>query len=112
MADNIIINKIADEIASLKLLEAAELVKKLEDMLGVSAAMPMMAAAPVAASAAPVAEEKTSFEVVLVSSGESKMNVIKEVRALTGLGIKEAKDLVDSASVRVQQWMARRGASR
>ena len=91
--------KIADDLSSLTVLEAAELAKMLEDKWGVSAA----AAAPVAvavqadAAAAPAAEEKTEFDVVLASFGEKKINVIKEVRALTSLGLKEAKELVESA---------------
>ena len=91
--------KIVDDLSSLTVLEAAELSKMLEDKWGVSAA----AAAPVAmavqaeAAAAPVAEEKTEFDVVLASFGEKKINVIKEVRALTSLGLKQAKELVESA---------------
>ncbi len=91
--------KIVDDLSSLTVLEAAELSKMLEDKWGVSAA----AAAPVAmavqaeAAAAPAAEEKTEFDVVLASFGEKKINVIKEVRALTSLGLKEAKELVESA---------------
>ncbi len=91
--------KIADDLSSLTVLEAAELAKMLEDKWGVSAA----AAAPVAvavqadAAAAPAVEEKTEFDVVLASFGEKKINVIKEVRALTSLGLKEAKELVEGA---------------
>ena len=91
--------KIVDDLSSLTVLEAAELSKMLEDKWGVSAA----AAAPVAmavqadTAAAPAAEEKTEFDVVLASFGEKKINVIKEVRALTSLGLKEAKELVESA---------------
>src|ERR1700755_1035420 len=97
MAD---INAIADQIQGLTLLEASQLVKMLEEKLGVSAA----AAAPVAAAgggaaaaAAPAVEEKTEFNVVLVAAGANKINVIKAVREVTSLGLKEAKDLVDGA---------------
>lgn len=95
MAD---IKKLVDDLSKLTILEAAELSKALEEAWGVSAAAPvaMMAAAP-------VAEEKDEFDVVLVSSGESKINVIKEVRAITGLGLKEAKDLVDGAPKTVKE---------
>ena len=96
MAD---INTIADQIQGLTLLEAAELVKVLEQRLGVSAAAATVAAAPVAAAgaAAPAAEEKTEFTVILTSAGANKINVIKAVREVTSLGLKEAKDLVDGA---------------
>ena len=88
--------KIADELSDLTVLEAAELSKMLEEKWGVSAAAPIAVAA-VAAGEAEAAEEQTEFNVVLVSYGEKKINVIKEVRAITGLGLKEAKDLVESA---------------
>lgn len=97
MAD---INAIADQIQGLTLLEAAQLVKLLEEKLGVSAAAAAVAAAPAAggaAAAAPAAEEKTEFNVVLVAVGANKINVIKAVREVTSLGLKEAKDLVDGA---------------
>ena len=85
-------------IEEMSVLELSDLVKTLEDKFGVSANMPMMAApAAGAAGAAPVAEEKTSFTVVLTSAGASKISVIKEVRTMTSLGLKEAKDLVDGA---------------
>ena len=83
-----------DYIKGLTLIQAADLVKELEEIFGVSAAAPVAAAAGVAA---PAAEAQTEFEVILKSGGESKLNVIKEVRALTGLGLKEAKDLVEGA---------------
>lgn len=83
-----------DYIKGLTLIQAADLVKELEEIFGVSAAAPAAAAAGVAA---PAAEAQTEFEVILKSGGESKLNVIKEVRALTGLGLKEAKDLVEGA---------------
>ncbi len=96
MAD---INAIAEQIQGLTLLEAAQLVKMLEEKLGVSAAAASVAAAPAggaAAAAAPV-EEKTEFNVILVAAGANKINVIKAVREVTSLGLKEAKDLVDGA---------------
>src|SRR5208283_4732152 len=96
MAD---INAIADQIQGLTLLEASSLVKLLEEKLGVSAAAAAVAAAPAGggAAAAPVVEEKTEFNVVLMAAGANKINVIKAVREVTSLGLKEAKDLVDGA---------------
>jgi large subunit ribosomal protein L7/L12 len=98
MAD---INAIAEQIQGLSLLEAAQLVKVLEEKLGVSAAAAAVAVAPAGggagAGAAPAAEEKTEFNVILVSPGSNKINVIKAVREVTSLGLKEAKDLVDGA---------------
>ncbi|ATP12205.1 50S ribosomal protein L7/L12 [Bartonella henselae] len=88
--------KIVEDLSNLTVLEAAELSKLLEEKWGVSAAAPVAVAA-VAGAAAPVAEEKTEFDVILVEGGAQKINVIKEVRALTGLGLKEAKDLVEGA---------------
>ena len=89
--------KIVEDLSALSVLEAAELSKMLEEKWGVSAAAPVaVAAAPGAAAAAP-AEEKTEFTVVLASAGDKKIEVIKEVRAITGLGLKEAKDLVEGA---------------
>ena len=96
MAD---INGIADQIQGLTLLEAAQIVKLLEEKLGVSAAAATVAAAPAGggAAAAPAAEEKTEFNVILTAAGANKINVIKAVREVTNLGLKEAKDLVDGA---------------
>ncbi len=96
MAD---INGIAEQIQGLTLLEAAQLVKLLEEKLGVSAAAATVAAAPAAGggAAAPAAEEKTEFNVILMAAGANKINVIKAVREVTNLGLKEAKDLVDGA---------------
>ena len=94
MAD---LNKIVDELSTLTVMEAAELSKLLEEKWGVSAAAPVAVAAAGAAPAAEAAEEKDSFDVVLAASGDQKINVIKEVRAITGLGLKEAKDLVEGA---------------
>lgn len=90
-------NNVVDFLSNMPVIELAEMIKTLEEKWGVSAAAPVatMAAAPAGAAAA--AEEKTEFTVVLVDSGANKINVIKEVRALTGLGLKEAKDLVDGA---------------
>ena len=93
MAD---LQKIVDDLSSLTVLEAAELAKLLEEKWGVSAAAAVAVAGPAAAAAAP-AEEKTEFTVMLMAAGEKKIEVIKEVRAITGLGLKEAKDLVEGA---------------
>ena len=100
MAD---LSKIVDELSKLTVLEAADLAKMLEEKWGVSAAAAVaVAAGPAAAAAAPV-EEKTEFTVVLAAAGEKKIEVIKEVRALTGLGLKEAKDLVEGAPKAVKE---------
>ena len=99
MAD---LSRLVDELSSLTVLEAAELSKLLEEKWGVSAAAPVAVAA-VAAAAAPAAEEKTEFDVILADAGEKKINVIKEVRAITGLGLKEAKDLVEGAPKAVKE---------
>jgi large subunit ribosomal protein L7/L12 len=96
------IEKLVDDLSGLTVLEAAELAKLLEDKWGVSAAAPVAAmAAPAAATAAP-AVEKTEFTVVLTEAGDKKINVIKEIRAITGLGLKEAKDLVEAAPKEVK----------
>src|SRR5215468_10778857 len=100
MAD---LSKIVDELSSLTVLEAAELAKLLEEKWGVSAAAAVAVAAGPAAAAAAPAEEKTEFTVVLAAAGEKKIEVIKEVRALTGLGLKEAKDLVEGAPKPVKE---------
>jgi large subunit ribosomal protein L7/L12 len=101
MAD---INGIADQIQALTLLEAAQLVKLLEEKLGVSAAAASVAAAPAAGgAAAPAAEEKTEFNVILMAAGANKINVIKAVREVTNLGLKEAKDLVDGAPKAIKE---------
>jgi large subunit ribosomal protein L7/L12 len=99
MAD---LNTIIDSLSALTVMEAAELVKKLEEKWGVSAAAVAVAAGPAGAAAAP-AEEKTEFNVVLASAGANKINVIKEIRAITGLGLKEAKDLVEGAPKNVKE---------
>ena len=97
------IEKLVEDLSSLTVLEAADLAKLLEDKWGVSAAAPVAAAAaaPAGAAAAPAAE-KTEFTVVLTDAGDKKINVIKEVRAITGLGLKEAKDLVEAAPKEVK----------
>ena len=94
MAD---LTKIVDELSGLTVLEAAELSKMLEEKWGVSAAAPVAVAAGGAAAGAAAAEEKTAFDVILATAGAQKINVIKVVRELTGLGLKEAKDLVEGA---------------
>ena len=99
MAD---LQKIVDELSTLTVLEAADLAKMLEEKWGVSAAAAVAVAGPAAAAAAP-AEEKTEFTVMLVAAGEKKIEVIKEVRAITGLGLKEAKDLVEGAPKPVKE---------
>ncbi len=102
MAD---LNKIVDDLSALTVIEAAELSKLLEEKWGVSAAAPVAA---VAAAAPAAAEEvKDSFDVILASAGEQKINVIKEVRAITGLGLKEAKDLVDGAPKPVKEGIGK-----
>jgi large subunit ribosomal protein L7/L12 len=93
---------LVDELSKLTVIEAAELSKLLEEKWGVSAAAPVAVAAAPGAAAAPAAAEKTEFTVVLMSSGDKKINVIKEVRAITGLGLKEAKDLVEAAPKEVK----------
>jgi large subunit ribosomal protein L7/L12 len=110
MAD---INAIADQIQGLTLLEASQLVKLLEEKLGVSAAAAapvMMAGGGGAAAAAPAAEEKTEFSVVLTAAGANKINVIKVVREVTSLGLKEAKDLVDAAPKPVKEGVSKEEA--
>ena len=100
MAD---LQKYVDDLSTLTILEAAELVKLLEEKWGVSAATAVAVAAGPAAGAAPAAEEKTEFSVILAAAGEKKIEVIKEVRAITGLGLKEAKDLVEGAPKAVKE---------
>src|SRR5205807_6804004 len=108
MAD---LSKIVDELSSLTVLEAADLAKMLEEKWGVSAAAAVAVAGPAAAAAAPV-EEKTEFTVVLAAVGEKKIEVIKEVRALTGLGLKEAKDLVEGAPKPVKEGVNKEEAEK
>ena len=106
MAD---LEKIAEELSSLTVIEAADLSKLLEEKWGVSAAAPIAVAgvAPAAGDGADGAEEKTEFDVVLTAMGDKKINVIKEVRAITGLGLKEAKELVESAPKPVKEGVAK-----
>ena len=104
MAD---LNTIVDQLSGLTVMEAAELVKQLEEKWGVSAAAPVMVAGAGAAAAAAPVEEKTEFTVVLADAGANKINVIKEVRAITGLGLKEAKDLVDGAPKAVKEGVSK-----
>ena len=106
MAD---LNKIIDELSKLTVVEAADLSKQLEEKWGVSAAAPA-AAAPAAGSGAAPAEEKSEFTIFLASAGDKKINVIKEVRAITGLGLKEAKDLVEGAPKEVKKGVAKKDA--
>ncbi len=101
MAD---LSKIVDELSSLTVLEAAELTKLLEEKWGVSAAAPVaVAAAPAGGAPAAPVEEQTEFTVILAKAGEKKINVIKEIRTITGLGLKEAKDLVEGAPKTVKE---------
>jgi large subunit ribosomal protein L7/L12 len=105
--------KIVDDLSKLTVLEAAELSKLLEEKWGVSAAAPVaVAAAGGAAAAAAPAEEKTEFDVVLADAGAQKINVIKEVRAITGLGLKEAKDLVEAAPKPVKEGVSKADADK
>ena len=106
MAD---LNKIIDELSTLTVVEAAELSKQLEEKWGVTAAAPVAAAAP-GGAAAPAAEEKSEFSLFLAAAGDKKINVIKEVRAITGLGLKEAKDLVEAAPKEVKTGVAKKDA--
>ena len=106
MAD---LNKIIDQLSTLTVVEAAELSKQLEEKWGVTAAAPV-AAAPAGRAAAPAGEEKSEFSIFLASAGDKKINVIKEVRAITGLGLKEAKDLVEAAPKEVKGGVAKKDA--
>ena len=106
MAD---LNKIIDQLSTLTVVEAAELSKQLEEKWGVTAAAPV-AAAPAGGAAAPAGEEKSEFSIFLASAGDKKINVIKEVRAITGLGLKEAKDLVEAAPKEVKAGVAKKDA--
>lgn len=106
--------KIVEDLSSLTVLEAAELSKLLEEKWGVSAAAPVAVAAAggAAGAAAPVEEEKTEFDVILTDAGANKINVIKEVRAITGLGLKEAKDLVEAAPKPVKEGVSKADADK
>ncbi len=110
MAD---LSKLVDQLSTLTVLEAAELAKLLEEKWGVSAAAAVAVAAPGGgAAAAPPVEEKTEFNVVLAAAGDKKIEVIKEVRALTGLGLKEAKDLVEGAPKNVKEGVSKEEAEK
>tara|TARA_B100002051_G_scaffold247997_1_gene257547 strand:- start:822 stop:1190 length:369 start_codon:yes stop_codon:yes gene_type:complete len=102
------LNKIIEDLSKLSVVEAAELSKQLEEKWGVTAAAPVAAAA--APGAAPAAEEKSEYSLFLASAGDKKINVIKEVRAITGLGLKEAKDLVEGAPKEVKSGVAKKEA--
>lgn len=109
------LNALVDQLSSLTVLEAAELAKKLEEKWGVTAAAPVAvaavgAAAPAGGAAAPAAEAKTTFDVILKEAGANKINVIKEVRAITSLGLKEAKDLVEGAPKPVKEGVTKEEA--
>ena len=106
MAD---LNKIIDELSTLTVVEAAELSKKLEEKWGVTAAAPV-AAAPAGGAAAPAGEEKSEFSLFLAAAGDKKINVIKEGRAITGLGLKEAKDLVEGAPKEIKGGVPKKDA--
>ena len=103
------LNKIIEDLSSLTVAEAAELSKQLEEKWGVTAAAPV-AAAPAGGAAAPAGEEKSEFSIFLASAGDKKINVIKEVRAITGLGLKEAKDLVEAAPKEIKAGVAKKDA--
>ena len=112
MAD---LNQIAESLSSLTVMQAAELVKMLETKWGVSAAAPVAAAGPAAgggAAAAKPAEEKTEFALHLMAAGDKKINVIKEVRTITGLGLKEAKDLVEGAPQMVKEGLSKEDSNK
>ena len=106
MAD---LNKIIEELSTLTVVEAAELSKQLEEKWGVTAAAPVTAA-PAGGAAAPAGEEKSEFSLFLAAAGDKKINVIKEVRAITGLGLKEAKDLVEGAPKEIKGGVAKKEA--
>ncbi len=102
------LNKIIEDLSKLTVVEAAELSKQLEEKWGVTAAAPVVAAAPGAAT--PAGEEKSEFTVFLSAAGDKKINVIKEVRSITGLGLKEAKDLVEAAPKEIKAGVAKKDA--
>ena len=104
--------KLVDELSALTVLEAAELSKLLEEKWGVSAAAPVAVAAVAGAAAAPAAEAQTEFTVILAAGGDKKINVIKEIRTITGLGLKEAKDLVEGAPKTVKEGVSKEEADK
>ena len=109
MAD---LEKIAEELSGLTVLEAADLARLLEDKWGVSAAAPVAVAAAAPVDGGAAAEEQTEFDVILASFGDKKINVIKEIRTITGLGLKEAKDLVESAPKEIKEGIAKEEAEK
>ena len=106
------LEKIAEELSGLTVLEAADLAKLLEDKWGVSAAAPVAVVAAAPADGGAAAEEQTEFDVILASFGDKKINVIKEIRTITGLGLKEAKDLVESAPKEIKEGIAKEEAEK
>jgi len=114
MAEKKSVAEIVEMIESLSVLELSQLVKELESKFGVSAAMPVMAGPVAAGGAAPAAvvEEKTEFDVILVDAGQDRINVLKEVRALTGLGLKEAKDFVDNLPKPLKEGVSKEEAEK
>jgi large subunit ribosomal protein L7/L12 len=106
------LEQIVEDLSALTVMEAADLSKMLEEKWGVSAAAPVAVAAAGAAPAAEAAEEQTEFDVILAAAGEKKINVIKEVRAITGLGLKEAKDLVEAAPKAVKEGISKDEAAK
>lgn len=106
------LEKIVEELSDLTVLEAADLAKLLEDKWGVSAAAPVAVAAAVPADGGAAAEEQSEFDVILSSFGDKKINVIKEIRAITGLGLKEAKDLVESAPKEIKEGVEKEEAEK
>ena len=106
------LNKLVEELSTLSVLEAAELSKLLEDKWGVSAAAPVAVAAVAGAAPAAAAEEQTEFTVILAKAGDKKIEVIKEIRAITGLGLKEAKDLVEGAPKTVKEAVSKADAEK
>src|SRR5919202_220140 len=107
-----VLAKLVDELSALTVIEAAELSKMLEEKWGVSAAAPVAAAAAPGGAAAPAAAEQTEFNVILAAAGDKKINVIKEVRAITGLGLKEAKDLVEAAPKPIKEGVNKEEAEK
>ena len=111
MSEQVTIDQVENFIVNMSLMDAANLVKKLEERLGVSAAAPVAVAAAGAAAAGPAAEEQTEFNVVLDDAGSDRVKVIKAVREITGLGLKEAKDLVDTAPKPVKEGVSKADAA-
>jgi len=104
------VKQVLDLVAEMKLIEVVDLVKAMEEKFGVSAAQPVAVAQVAAAGAAPAAEEQTEFKVILAKAGDNKINVIKVVRALTNLGLKEAKDMVEAAPATVKEGISKADA--